>query len=75
MHEKIDNFILVFIHKNVTRAMILDTDAEWWEIISLLQSDVPVDLIDVEKNSAVISFSSCDSEVNSSVYGAIFETT
>ncbi|NXU80566.1 BBS7 protein, partial [Oreotrochilus melanogaster] len=28
----------------------------------LLQSDVPVDLLDVDKNSAVVSFSSCDSE-------------
>lgn len=32
--------------------------------VCLLQSDVPIDLIDVEKNSAVISFSSCDSEVS-----------
>ena len=29
----------------------------------LLQSDVPVDLLDVEKNSAVVSYSSCDPEV------------
>lgn len=29
----------------------------------VLQSDVPVDLLDVDKNSAVVSFSSCDSEV------------
>ncbi|KAJ8262423.1 hypothetical protein GJAV_G00166310 [Gymnothorax javanicus] len=28
----------------------------------LLQSDVPVDLLDVDKNSAVVSFSECDSE-------------
>nr|XP_053649854.1 Bardet-Biedl syndrome 7 protein-like [Cherax quadricarinatus] len=28
----------------------------------LLQSDVPVDLLDVEKNSAVVSYSTCDSE-------------
>ncbi|XP_071950481.1 BBSome complex member BBS7-like [Antedon mediterranea] len=28
----------------------------------LLQSDVPIDLLDVEKNSAVISYSACDSE-------------
>ncbi|XP_028315349.1 BBSome complex member BBS7 [Gouania willdenowi] len=28
----------------------------------LLQSDVPIDLLDVEKNSAVVSFSECDSE-------------
>lgn len=28
--------------------------------IILLQSDVPVDLLDVEKNSAVVSYSSCD---------------
>lgn len=28
----------------------------------LLQSDVPVDLLDVEKNSAVVSYSSCDPE-------------
>ncbi len=29
----------------------------------LLQSDVPIDLLDVDKNSAVVSYSSCDSEV------------
>ena len=29
----------------------------------LLQSDCPVDLLDVEKNSAVVSYSSCDPEV------------
>ncbi|NXW31013.1 BBS7 protein, partial [Phaetusa simplex] len=31
----------------------------------LVQSDVPIDLLDVDKNSAVVSFSSCDSEPNS----------
>ncbi|XP_047271846.1 BBSome complex member BBS7 isoform X6 [Homo sapiens] len=30
----------------------------------LIQSDVPIDLLDVDKNSAVVSFSSCDSESN-----------
>lgn len=30
----------------------------------LLQSDVPIDLLDVDKNSAVVSFSECDSEVS-----------
>lgn len=30
----------------------------------VLQSDVPLDLLDVDKNSAVVSFSSCDSEVS-----------
>ncbi|XP_076005228.1 BBSome complex member BBS7 isoform X1 [Genypterus blacodes] len=30
----------------------------------LLQSDVPIDLLDVDKNSAVVSFSECDSEQN-----------
>ncbi|XP_077135152.1 BBSome complex member BBS7 isoform X1 [Ranitomeya variabilis] len=30
----------------------------------LMQSDVPVDLLDVDKNSAVVSFSGCDSEPN-----------
>ena len=30
----------------------------------LLQSDCPVDLLDVEKNSAVVSYSSCDPEVS-----------
>ncbi|KAK6298582.1 hypothetical protein J4Q44_G00316370 [Coregonus suidteri] len=28
----------------------------------LLQSDVPIDLLDIDKNSAVVSFSECDSE-------------
>ncbi|XP_074849474.1 BBSome complex member BBS7 isoform X4 [Carettochelys insculpta] len=31
----------------------------------LIQSDVPIDLLDVEKNSAVVSFSGCESEPNS----------
>nr|XP_033794211.1 Bardet-Biedl syndrome 7 protein isoform X2 [Geotrypetes seraphini] len=30
----------------------------------LVQSDVPVDLLDVDKNSAVVSFSGCDTEPN-----------
>lgn len=29
-----------------------------------MQSDVPIDLLDVDKNSAVVSFSECDSEVS-----------
>ena len=29
-----------------------------------LQSDVPIDLLDVEKNSAVVSYSQCDPEVS-----------
>ncbi|KTG31528.1 hypothetical protein cypCar_00003754, partial [Cyprinus carpio] len=29
-----------------------------------LESDVPIDLLDVDKNSAVVSFSECDSESN-----------
>lgn len=33
----------------------------------LIQSDVPVDLLDVEKNAAVVSFSQCDPEVISSL--------
>lgn len=32
----------------------------------LLQSDVPVDLLDVEKNSAVVSYSACDPQVHDS---------
>lgn len=31
----------------------------------LLQSDVPIDLLDVEKNSAVVSYSACDPDVRS----------
>lgn len=30
----------------------------------LPQSDVPIDLLDVDKNSAVVSFSECDAEVS-----------
>ena len=30
----------------------------------LLASDVPLDLLDVEKNSAVVSYSTCDPEVS-----------
>ncbi|XP_078457100.1 BBSome complex member BBS7 isoform X1 [Lampetra fluviatilis] len=30
----------------------------------MLQSDVPIDLLDVEKNSAVVSYSACDTELN-----------
>ena len=29
----------------------------------LFQSDVPIDLLDVDKNSAVVSYSACDPEV------------
>lgn len=32
----------------------------------LLQSDVPIDLLDVEKNSAVVSYSTCDPDVSDS---------
>lgn len=35
----------------------------------VLQSDVPLDLLDVDKNSAVVSFSSCDSEVSETEEG------
>ncbi|KAK2563629.1 Bardet-Biedl syndrome 7 protein [Acropora cervicornis] len=31
----------------------------------LLQSDVPIDLLDVDKNSAVVSYSACDVEIRS----------
>ena len=34
----------------------------------LLTSDVPIDLLDVEKNSAVVSYSTCDPEVNKLMY-------
>ena len=34
----------------------------------LLTSDVPIDLLDVEKNSAVVSYSTCDPEVNINSY-------
>lgn len=29
----------------------------------LIQSDVPIDLLDVERNSAVVSYSECDPDV------------
>lgn len=32
--------------------------------MNFVQSDVPIDLLDVDKNSAVVSFSECDSEVS-----------
>jgi len=36
----------------------------WYlSLCHLLQSDVPVDLLDVDKNSAVVSYSACDIEV------------
>ena len=31
------------------------------------QSDVPIDLLDVEKNSAVVSYSACNPEVSTTV--------
>lgn len=31
----------------------------------LIQSDVPVDLLDVERNSAVVSYSACEPAVRS----------
>lgn len=33
----------------------------------LIQSDVPVDLLDVEKNAAVVSFSDCEPDVSPDV--------
>lgn len=30
----------------------------------LIQSDVPIDLLDVERNSAVVSYSECDPDVS-----------
>lgn len=30
----------------------------------LIQSDVPIDLLDVERNSAVVSYSECEPEVS-----------
>lgn len=36
----------------------------WYLSLSYsLQSDVPIDLLDVDKNSAVVSYSACDIEV------------
>ena len=32
-------------------------------VMCILQSDVPIDLLDVEKNSAVVSYSACSPEV------------
>ena len=29
----------------------------------IFQSDVPIDLLDVDKNSAVVSYSACDPDV------------
>lgn len=42
-----------------------------------VQSDVPIDLLDVDKNSAVVSYSECDSEVShlSSQHKHIAQTT
>ena len=37
----------------------------------LLASDVPLDLLDVEKNSAVVSYSTCDPEVSYIKYPCI----
>ncbi|MPC56073.1 Bardet-Biedl syndrome 7 [Portunus trituberculatus] len=34
----------------------------------LLQSDVPIDLLDVEKNSAVVSYSTCDPDKKRNAY-------
>ncbi|CAG0887645.1 unnamed protein product [Darwinula stevensoni] len=41
---------------------ILSLEVETPIEIVLLQSDIPVDILDVEKNSAVVSFSHCDPE-------------
>ena len=38
----------------------------------LLQSDVPVDLLDVEKNSAVVSYSACDPEVKNTIFNTMY---
>ena len=37
----------------------------------LLRSDVPIDLLDVEKNSAVVSYSQCDPDVSLPVMSGI----
>ena len=43
---------------------ILSLEVETPIEIVLLQSDIPVDILDVEKNSAVVSFSHCDPDVS-----------
>lgn len=35
------------------------------------QSDVPIDLLDVDKNSAVVSYSACDIEVSKNKHSLI----
>lgn len=44
--------------------MCKHADLENMTKVICMQSDVPIDLLDVDKNSAVVSFSECDSEVS-----------
>lgn len=41
-------------------------------LLLFLQSDVPIDLLDVDKNSAVVSYSACDIEVNDGFLSTYF---
>lgn len=60
---------MVFLHER--DLLIIQICNDLWIFLSWivtlilfsLQSDVPIDLLDVDKNSAVVSFSECDSEV------------
>lgn len=60
----IDNLLL-----QVRSAVVPCCYKRCWDTLTLslisYQSDVPIDLLDVDKNSAVVSFSECDSEVSS----------
>lgn len=53
-----DNFLLS--HDDASYVLSIEVQMPIDTI--LLQSDVPVDLLDVEKNSAVVSYSACDPE-------------
>ena len=53
-----DNFLL----SHDDASYILSIEVQMPIDTILLQSDVPVDLLDVEKNSAVVSYSACDPE-------------
>ncbi|KAJ1216858.1 hypothetical protein NDU88_004457 [Pleurodeles waltl] len=49
-------------HDDASYSLILEVQMAIDNV--LVQSDVPVDLLDVDKNSAVVSFSRCDTEPN-----------
>ena len=52
------------MYTNVINVVIAEFNNMLVDLVHFLQSDVPIDLLDVEKNSAVVSYSACNPEVS-----------